>query len=302
MGRVAFLFSGQGDQYPGMGKEFLEIPQAAAVFQCCDKLRPGTLEQCMSGSEEELQQTCNTQPCLFAMELAAAAALAAAGVKSDACAGFSLGEVAALCYSGAVDLKTGFSLVCKRAELMQSAADGQNCGMAAVVKLSDEQVQELCGEFQQVYPVNFNSPGQVSVAGATEELPDFFTAVRAAGGKALPLKVKGGFHSPFMAKAAEQFAAGLEQVDFSQPKIPLYSDVTAQPYGDAKQLLAQQIASPVRWTELIRNLIGEGVDTFIEVGPGRTLCNLLKRIDPNVKGYAVCGDWEDILEVCHAEG
>ena len=302
MGRVAFVFSGQGDQHPGMGEEFFHIPSAKEVFERCERLRPGTMEQCFRGSEEELKQTVNTQPCLFAMEMAAAAALEAHGVKADLCAGFSLGEAAALCYSSAVDLESGFSLVCKRAELMQSASEEADCGMAAVVKLSDEQVRELCGRFAQVYPVNYNSAGQVSVAGASAELPDFFTAVREAGGKALPLKVKGAFHSPFMNKAAEEFAEYLEDKSIEEPKIPLYSDLTAKPYcGDRKQLLVQQICSPVRWAELVQNLIAEGVDIFIEIGPGKTLCNLLKRIDPTVRGLAVCSDWDEILEVCHAE-
>lgn len=302
MGRVAFLFSGQGDQYPGMGKEFLDVPAAKAVFECCEALRPGTLEQCMNGSDAELKETINTQPCLFAMELAAAAALEAQGIHADLCAGFSMGEVAALTYSGAVDLEQGFSMVCHRAKFMQEAASGQDCAMTAVVKLSDDKVKELCAAFEQVYPVNFNAPGQVSVAADAKELPAFSAAVKEAGGKALPLKVKGGFHSPFMAQASKQFEQYLQPLEMAQPKIPLYSNVTAELYGEhIKDLLSHQISSPVRWTELIRNLIAAGADTFIEIGPGRTLCNLMKRIEPSVRYYAVCSDWETILEVCHAE-
>ena len=166
MGKIAFVFSGQGDQHPGMGKELVDqYPAAAEVFALCDQVRPGTSQQCFEGTEEELKETKNTQPCLFAMELAAAAVLMEKGIKPDAVAGFSLGEVAAATAAGVADLETGFRLVCKRGEVMQQAAEKQETSMAAVVKLTEEQVMEVCGQHPQVYPVNFNCPGQSSVAG-----------------------------------------------------------------------------------------------------------------------------------------
>ena len=171
MGKVAFVFAGQGAQYPGMGQELAQaVPAAAEVFQRLDALRPGTSQQCFAGTAEELKETRNTQPCMFAVELAAAAALEAAGVRADLAAGFSLGEVAALAYTGAVDLDTGFRLVCRRGELMQQAAEAQPTAMAAVVKLPNETVEALCAQFPETYPVNYNCPGQVSVACAQEQL------------------------------------------------------------------------------------------------------------------------------------
>ena len=285
MGRVAFVFSGQGDQYPGMGKELFEkYPTAGGIFDLCDQIRPGTASQCFSGTAEELKETANTQPCLFAMELAAAEVLREKGIVPDAVAGFSLGEVAAAAFAGLFDHSTGFSLVCRRGQLMQAAAEKQDTAMAAVVKLPAETVEALCAKHRELYPVNYNCPGQITVSGLSSEMAAFSAEVKAAGGRALPLKVKGAFHSPFMADAAKAFAEDLAKTEMNPPAIPLYSDVTAEEYsGDPAYLLAKQIASPVRWEALVRNLIAAGVDTFIEIGPGKTLANMITKIDPAVK-------------------
>lgn len=301
MGRIAFVFPGQGAQYPGMGKELTEVsPAAAEVFRMADSIRPETSRQCFVGSEEELRETKITQPCMFTVELAAAAALEEKGIHADMAAGFSLGELAALTYACVVDGSTTFNLVCSRGELMQRAAEAADTAMAAVVRLDNETVEQLCAQFDGVYPVNYNCPGQVSVAGLKEKMPDFSAAVKAAGGRAIPLKVSGGFHSPFMAQAAEDFGKLLEQVDFKNPAVPLYSNRTGRPYeGDMKQLLAKQICSPVRWESIIRHMIGEGVDTFIEVGPGSTLCGLIAKIDRNVRTFSVCD--AESLEKCVSE-
>ena len=289
MGKIAFVFSGQGDQYPGMGKELAEkYPAAAEVFAVCDGIRPGTSKQCFSGTDEELKETANTQPCLFAMELAAAKVLAEKGVKPDAVAGFSLGEVTAVTFAGLVDEKTGFSLVCRRGELMQREAEKFDTSMAAVVKLSDTQVEEICSKYEQIYPVNFNCPGQVTVSGLSEHMPEFFAEVKTAGGRAIPLKVKGAFHSPFMNAASADFKTELDKVAFSAPAVPVYSDMTAEVYGDNPvELLSGQICSPVRWEKVIRSMIESGVDTFIEIGPGATLTNMIKKISGEVKAVTV---------------
>ena len=287
MGAIAFVFSGQGDQYPGMGKELYDTYGAAAdVFDMCEALRPGTVRQCFEGTADELKETKNTQPCLFAMELAAAEVLMEKGIMPNAVAGFSLGEFTAATVAGIFDRETGFKMVCKRGELMQTEAEKYDTAMAAVVKLTVQQVYELTAKYDRLYPVNFNCPGNITVSGLAEQMRAFSADVKAYGGRVLPLKVKGAFHSPFMAHAAEAFCTELEKLIFSRPMFPLYSNVTAQLYDDdPAQLLAKQIESPVQWENIIRNMIASGVDTFIEIGPGKTLTNMIRKIDFSVKAY-----------------
>ena len=289
MGKIAFVFSGQGDQFPGMGKELADkYPSAKAVFDMCDGIRPGTSEQCFNGTEEELKETKNTQPCLFAMELAAANVLFDKGVKPEALAGFSLGEVTAATAAGIFDNETGFRLVCKRGELMQTEAEKFDTSMAAVVKLTPEQVQDVCAKYSDVYPVNFNCPGQITVSGLASQMKDFSADVKAAGGRALPLKLKGAFHSPFMNSASEAFRVELENAKINKGNITLYSDLTSMPYtDDVAELLSKQICSPVLWEKIVRNMIADGFDTFIEIGPGRTLTNMIKKISADVKAQTV---------------
>jgi len=301
MGGIAFVFSGQGDQFPGMGKQIAEqFPAAAAFMEFCDRLRPGTSRQCFAGTEEELRQTENTQPCLYAVEMAAAEALASLGIRPDAAAGFSLGETAACVSAGAMDPENSFRLICERGRLMQKASDACGTFMAAVLKLDEEELGKICADIQDVYPVNFNCPGQITVSGRKDRLAPLSEAVRAAGGRVMPLKVSGAFHSPFMNTAAEEFRKELDRISFSKPVIPVYSNVTAEPYeNDFPELLGKQICSPVRWEQLIRNMIAAGISTFIEIGPGKTLCGLIRKTDRSVRTLAVC-DMEELVKEVHA--
>ena len=303
MGKIAFVFPGQGAQHSGMGQSLFEnVDAARSVFEMADQLRPGTTELCFTGTEEALAETRNTQPAMFACELAAALALKERGVTPDVVAGFSLGEVAALTFAGAVSLEDGFQLVTKRGELMQSDAEKVDSAMAAVLKLEPEQVESLCSQFSHVYPVNYNCPGQITVACLREELAGFSAAVKAAGGRALPLKVRGGFHSLFMEEASAAFAQILEQFAIKEPQIPLYSNYTGGLYeGDYRELLSQQIRNPVRWEAIVRNMLADGVDRFIEVGPGNVLSGLIQKIDPKAVTYHVetSSDLEAVIkEIC----
>lgn len=285
MGKIAFLFSGQGSQYPGMGKSLCEVsPAAKQVFETADKIRPGTSRQCFTGTAEELSITKNTQPCLYCVDLAAARALEEAGVHAGFAAGFSLGEVAALTFGGAFSEEDGFSFVCKRAQAMQEAAEQNPGAMAAVLKLDNKTVENLCKEFSQVWPVNYNCPGQLVVAGEKEELSAFCAKVSEAGGKAVPLAVSGGFHSPFMESAAQKLTKVLAEIDSQKPRLPIYANYTAAPYGEnVGELLVCQVKSPVRWQETLEALAAQGVDTFIECGPGKTLSGLVKKTLKDVK-------------------
>jgi [acyl-carrier-protein] S-malonyltransferase len=289
MGKIAFVFSGQGAQYSGMGKELCEnYSEAKAIFDAVDAIRPGTSAQCFEGTIEELTETKNTQPCMFAVELSAAKVLESKGIVPQFVAGFSLGEIAALTYAGCVSIDDGFKLVSKRGELMQKDAEKVDSAMAAVLKLTNEEVEKLCSQFNNVYPVNYNCPGQVSVAGLRDEIAELTKAAKAAGGRAVPLKVKGAFHSVFMSDAAEGFKAALNEVQLSEPNVTLYSDYTGKPYeGDKTELLSKQIMSPVRWQSIVEDMIANGVDTFIEVGPGKTLCGLISKTDSTVRTFHV---------------
>ena len=278
MGKVAFVFSGQGAQYSGMGKSLYEAsPAAKAVFDTAEQIRPGTIAQCFESPVEELSITKNTQPCLFCVDLAAAEALREAGVAADAVAGFSLGEVAAVTFAGMFT------------EAMQAAAEKVDSAMAAILKLSNEKVEELCRMHQGVYPVNYNCPGQLVVAGLKSSLGGFIEDVAANGGKAVPLKVSGGFHSPFMENASIRLAEVLGGMDVKAPQVPVYANYTAEPYTvqTAKELLVKQVSNPVRWQQTVEKLLEDGVDTFIEVGAGKTLCGLIKRMSRTAKIYNV---------------
>lgn len=284
---IAFVFAGQGAQYSGMGKDLYDAsPAARMIFDMLDNIRPYTSDLCFSGSESELSETVNTQPAMFAIDMACAAALYKAGIYAECTAGFSLGELAAVAYSEILNIPDAFRLVCKRAELMQECAEAVDGGMAAVIKLSNEKVEELAKKFDRIYPVNYSCPGQITVAGINDELELFAAAVAEHGGRLIKLSVSGAFHSPFMAKASEQlFNIIKNDYTLNSPVIPVYSNLTAEPYkknDDKAVLLAKQVMSPVKWEQTIRNMINGGADIFVEVGAGKTLSGLIKRISKEI--------------------
>ncbi|MCI6821124.1 MAG: ACP S-malonyltransferase [Clostridiales bacterium] len=289
MGKIAFVFAGQGAQHTGMGKEISEnVSAAAEIFAKADSVRPGTSQQCFEGSSELLAETKNTQPCIYTVDMAMAAALEANGVKADMAAGYSLGELAALAYAGSFSFDDGLGLVSQRGAIMQKASESCDSGMMAVLKLSDEKIEELSSKYTKVYPVNFNCNGQVTVAGDRAQLDQFKDDVKEAKGLVRILEVSGGFHSPFMSDAAEEFKKVLEGADIKDANIPVYSNWTAKPYeGDYKKALEMQIANPIRWKNIIEDMIENGADTFIELGPGTALTKMITRISKKVRMFNV---------------
>ena len=280
MNKIALLFPGQGAQYPGMGKPLYETERE--IFDMAEKFRPGITKICFEGTPDDLKKTENTQPCLYLAELAAANSLLRAGIKPDALAGFSLGEIVALAVGGAYSYDVGFEIVCRRGELMAKCSEKFETGMFAVLKLSNEEVERICSLHSDVYPVNYNCPGQVTVAGLKTALDAAKADFTAAGAKVIPLAVSGGFHSPFMDEAAEKFREFLAGRDIGLIEIPVWANCNAEPYGDdVRSLMETQINHPVRFEQIIRNMADTGVDTFIEVGPGQTLSKFVKKILPD---------------------
>lgn len=281
--KTAFLFSGQGAQYSGMMRDIAERHTAAKeVFDIADKTLGRSIGKlCFEGAQDDLNLTHNTQPCVLAADLAAYKALEASGITPEAVAGFSLGEYAALVAAGVIDMNDVFSLIQKRADLMQDAVPIGKGAMAAVMKLPAGEVRALCEEVEgYVVPANYNCPGQTVVSGEADAVDRLCELAREKKIRAMKLPVSAPFHCDMMRPAAENLKEPLRKTLFSPPGIPVYMNVDAGRETNPdiiREKLIAQTRSPVRWEETLRNMAGDGVDTFIEVGPGKTLSGFVKK-------------------------
>lgn len=296
MGKVAFMFPGQASQYPGMGKELAEnYPAARAVFEEADHALGFSISKmCFEGSEDELKLTANTQPAILTVSVAAYRVVAEKGLAPDFVAGHSLGEYSALVAVGALNFSDAVRLVRKRGQYMQEAVPAGQGGMAAIMGISPAVVQDACkraAEGEICSPANLNSPEQTVISGHASAVKRAVEIASQLGAKrSMMLAVSAPFHSALMMPAQERLEKDLRATSFSDLQVPLVTNVDADTIrkGDeAREALVRQVTMPVRWEESMRLLLDEGVNTFLEVGPGRVLTGLMRQIERSVASLTV---------------
>lgn len=288
MGKRVFMFPGQGSQYIGMGKDFYESFQTAKdVFHLAGEAAGLDVAKLCFEEEKKIGRTEYTQIGMLTVEAAILAVLQEEGVTADAAAGLSLGEYGAIIAAEVMKKEDVFSLIRKRGKYMQSAVPTGGA-MAAVLGLDAQAVEDVCKKgYGQVYVANYNCPGQIVITGEAQAVERAAAGCKEAGAKrVLPLKVSGPFHSPLLQEAGQKLTAALAKVEISEPKIGYLSNVTADYVTEPEKirsLLALQVCHPVCWQQTIERLIADGADEFVEIGPGRTLCGFLRKIDRGIK-------------------
>ena len=280
--KTAYVFPGQGSQFPGMAKDLYETnPAAHQMLEKANEILGFRITDIMfEGTAEDLKRTDVTQPAIFLHSVALAKCLT--DFKPDMVAGHSLGEFSALVAAGALDFEDGLRLVAIRARAMQKACEITPGAMAAILTLPSEKIEEICSSCQGiVVPANYNCEGQVVISGEKAAIEDACAKMKEAGARrALPLQVGGAFHSPLMEPARAELAEGIENAAFHTPVCPVYQNVTAKPSTDPKEIKANllaQLTAPVRWTQSVQNMIADGASHFTELGPGKVLQGLIAK-------------------------
>lgn len=293
MGKTAVIFPGQGAQYVGMAKDFYDnFEDSKKVFDEADDVLDIELKKICFEENDDINKTEYTQPAMVAAEVAIYEHLKNAGLKADVFAGLSLGEYSALVAAGAMTLADGIKTVRRRGILMQNEVPLGMGGMAAVIAMDADKIAEICENTPgKVQIANYNCPGQIVISGEAEAVKAASAALAEAGAKrVIPLNVSGPFHSQMLVPAGEKLYDFLQDIDVAEGFVPYYCNADAEEITDAskvKELLKRQVYSSVRWQQTIENMIADGVDTFIEVGPGKTLTGFMKKINREVKSINI---------------
>ncbi len=282
----AFIFPGQGSQFPGMGSELNKINKAKEMFNKSNEILGFNISEIMfKGTMEELKQTNVTQPAIFIHSIILSEIIKE--FNHDMVAGHSLGEISALAAAKVISFEEGLDLVKTRSEEMQIACENTNSTMAAVLQLDGDKIEDICSEIDGiVVPANYNCPGQIVISGELKAIQIACDKMIENGARrAIILPVGGAFHSPIMESAKEKLANKIDQITFKKPICPIYQNVSAQPVVNTdilKRNLIEQLISPVKWNQTIENMIKNGASNFTEIGPGKVLQGLIKKINPNV--------------------